>query len=99
MRIGGKKLEMPSPQRLYEGYTAEELATEFTALKLEMTDGTFTSLGGASKSSSIQRVPIADRLKALRLEMRILGLADPRPQKVQSRFEESNFDEGGIITQ
>jgi hypothetical protein len=90
---------MPSPQRLYEGYTSAELATEFTALKLEMTDGTFTSLGGASKSSTIQRIPLEARLKALRLEMRLLGLQPPRAQKVQSRFLDTHFDEGGTITE
>jgi hypothetical protein len=90
---------MPSPQRLYEGYTSAELTTEFAALKLEMTDGTFTSLGGASKSSSIERPPIQERLKALRLEMRILGLAPPRPQKVQSRFIETGYNSGGTITE
>ena len=99
MRIACKKREMPSPQRIYEGYTADELATEFALLKAELTDGTITSLGGAAKSSSFQRVPIQDRMRALRFEMRLLGLADPRAQKVQSRFAESGFTDGGVVTE
>lgn len=89
---------MPSPQRLYAGYTTTELAAVFTALKLEQTNGTFTSLSGAAKSSTIQRIPLEDRLAAYHMEARILGLESRRGQKVQQRLDDNGFTEGGTIT-
>lgn len=77
---------MPSPQRLYEFYTDEELETEQVALKAEMTNGTFTSLGGAAKSSSIARVPVQERIRSLNLEFRKRGLSDPRVDTVSADF-------------
>jgi len=90
---------MAGPSRIYQAYSDSELTAEMTALKLEMTNGTFTSVSGAAKSSNIRRMEIEDRMKSLLFEYRRRGLLSPRAQKVQSRFDDTGYTMGGSVTE
>lgn len=73
---------MPSPSNLYALYTAAEVAAEIVLVKAEISGGQVTSLGGAAKSSSFQQIPADQKMAALLLRSRQLGLTPPRAQKV-----------------
>lgn len=73
---------VPGPTDIYSAYTPDELTAELANLKAEIAGGTIASLGGAAKSSTITRMPVADRMKALLWAMRRAGMQPPRGQKV-----------------
>lgn len=72
---------MAGPIRIYEYYTDAELTAELARLKQETATGSITAVGGAGKSSSMEKIPLKDRWLAYNLELRIRG-GNPRPQKV-----------------
>lgn len=90
---------MAGPSRIFALYTADELTEEIAACKLEIRNGAITSISGAAKSSAFSVISPADKMKALILEMRHRGLAAPRAQKVQSRFDESGYYGPGTVTE
>ena len=59
---------MPSPQRLFRNFTTAQLDALIASAADRAVNGTFTSLGGGSKSSSIENMSIEDILREVNYE-------------------------------